>query len=128
MVPRVSSDGSSLSRKQTRRSKIVVACLVAIAFAGAVYNYQAISSAFAHTESLYNARQLTQAMVESLFREESSMRGYTSTRDPEYLKPYAAAHVSFIRNANDLRNALYAVGLSGTQPYLNDISRVHQQW
>ena len=125
---RLRADGSSLSLVQKRRSKIVVSCLVTVAVLGAVYNYQAISNAFGRTESFYNARQLTEAMVESLFREESSMRGYTSTRDAEYLKPYAAAHVSFVRNATDLRNYLYAVGLGGTQPYLNDISRVHQQW
>jgi len=128
MGPRVSIDGSSLSRAQTRRSKIVVSCLVAIAFAGAVYNYQAISSAFAHTESLYDARQLTQQMVGALFREESSMRGYTSTRDPEYLRPYAQAHLDFKRQVDDLRDYMWKVGLSGTQPYIADIARVHDQW
>ncbi len=125
---RAALNGSSLSFAQKRRSKIVVSCLVAVAVLGAIYNYQAISNAFARTESYFAARQLTQAMVESLFREESSMRGYTSTRDPEYLKPYAQAHVAFIRNSTDLRNYLWAVGLGGTQPYLNDIARVHQQW
>jgi len=124
----VSSNGSSLGREQTRRSKVVVSFLVAIAFAGAVYNYQAISSAFAHTESLYNARQLTQQMVGSLFREESSMRGYTSTRDLEYLKPYGQAHVGFERQLDELRNYMWNVGLSDTQPYIVDVGRVHAQW
>src|SRR5690348_15923464 len=128
MRPRVSSDGSTPSRARTRRSQIVVSCLVAIAFAGAVYNYQAISSAFAHTEALYNARQLTQQMVGSLFREESSMRGYTSTRDPEYLKPYRQAHVDFERQLDELRDYMWNVGLSGTQPYIVDVARVHGQW
>jgi len=128
MGPRVSSNGSSLGREQTRRSKVVVSFLVAIAFAGAVYNYQAISSAFAHTEALYNARQLTQQMVGSLFREESSMRGYTSTRDPEYLKPYRQAHVDFERQLDELRDYMWNVGLSGTQPYIVDVARVHVQW
>ena len=121
-------NGSSLSFVQKRRSKIIVSMLVTIAVAGAVYNYQSISNAFARTESFYNARQLTQSMVEALFREESSMRGFTSTRDAEYLKPYADAHVDFIRQSSDLHSYLWQVGLSGTQPYLTDIARVHEQW
>jgi diguanylate cyclase (GGDEF)-like protein/PAS domain S-box-containing protein len=125
---RAPETGSSLSFVHKRRSKVIVACLVTIAVAGAIYNYQAISNAFARTESFYNARQLTQQMVESLFREESSMRGFTSTRDAEYLRPYADAHVGFIRQSADLRSYLWAVGLAGTQPYLSDIARVHQQW
>ena len=121
-------NGSTLSRAPMRRSKVVVSFLVAIALVGAVYNYKAISSAFAHTESLYDARQLTQQMVGSLFREESSMRGYTSTRDPEYLKPYTQAHIDFLRQLDDLRNYMWSVGLSGTQSYIDDIARVHDQW
>lgn len=127
-LPRTPVDGSSLSFAQSRRSKIIVSCLVTIAVAGAVYNYQAISSAFARTESFYNARQLTQSMVEALFREESSMRGFTSTRDTEYLRPYADAHVDFTHQSAGLRSYLWQVGLSGTEPYLRDIARVHQQW
>jgi len=121
-------NGSSLSFVQKRRSKIIVALLVALAVAGAYYNYQSISAAFSRTESFYNARELTQKMIESLFREESSLRGYTSTRDREYLKPYISAHGDFTRQSSDLRDYLWGVGLAGTQPYLTDISRVHQQW
>lgn len=121
-------DGASLSFAQKRRSKVIVSCLVAIAVAGAYYNYQTISTTLVRTQSFYDARQLTQQMVESLFREESSLRGYTSTRDAEYLRPYDEAHLAFTRQSSDLRDYLWNVGLQGTQPYLADISRVHQQW
>ena len=125
---RAPANGSSLRFVRKRRSKIIVALLVMIAVAGAIYNYQSISNSFTRTESFYNARQLTQRMIESLFREESSLRGYTSTRDREYLSPYERSHADFIRQSADLRDYLWSVGLSGTQPYLTDIGRVHQQW
>src|SRR5579864_6809748 len=121
-LPRAPLDGASLSFAQKRRSKVIVSCLVAIAVAGAYYNYQAISTAFARSQSFYDARQLTQQMVESLFREESSLRGYTSTRDAEYLRPYDEAHLAFALQLSDLRDYLWYVGLQGTQPYLADIS------
>jgi len=113
---------------QKRRSKVIVFGLVCIAFAVSIYNYQAISNAFARTESYYNARQLTQAMVESLFREESSLRGFTSTRDIDYLRPYVQAHVDFMHLSENLHDYLWQVGLGGTDPYLRDIGRLHQQW
>jgi diguanylate cyclase (GGDEF)-like protein/PAS domain S-box-containing protein len=113
---------------RSRRSKALVFALVALGAAVSIYNYNAISTSFARTESYYNARQLTQAMVESLFREESSLRGYTSTRDSEYLKPFVAAHVGFVRQLADLRSYLWEVGLGSTDPYLRDIGRVHDQW
>jgi diguanylate cyclase (GGDEF)-like protein/PAS domain S-box-containing protein len=125
---RAKRHGQDQSFVQKRRSKLIVLCLVVVAFVVSLFNYMAISSAFAHTESYYNARELTQAMVESLFREESSLRGFTSTRDTEYLKPYVQAHVDFLRQSADLRAYLWRVGLGGTDPYLRDIARVHEQW
>ncbi|HXW76862.1 MAG TPA: EAL domain-containing protein [Candidatus Eremiobacteraceae bacterium] len=113
---------------QSRRSRLTVLALVAVGVIVSLYNYFAISDAFAKTESYYDARQQTQAMVESLFREESSLRGFTSTRDGEYLKPFVAAHIGFIRQLADLRSFLWTVGLGGTDPYLRDIGRVHDQW
>lgn len=127
-IVRTPKSGSSQSFVQKRRSKVIVVCLVLVAIGVSLFNYQAISSAFARTESFYNARELTQALVESLFREESSLRGYTSTRDVDYLKPYVAAHADFLSQSTALRSYLWGVGLSGTDPYLTDIARVHEQW
>jgi diguanylate cyclase (GGDEF)-like protein/PAS domain S-box-containing protein len=120
--------GSEQSFVQKRRGKVTVFLLVALALAVALYNYQAISTGFARTQSFYDARQLTQSIVESLFREESSLRGYTSTRDPEYLKPYIDARRSFVLQSAQLQDYLESVGLAGADPYLRDIQRVHDQW
>src|SRR5579863_4107122 len=125
---RAAESGSSQSFVQKRRGKFLVSSLVMLALAVSLYNYHAISSAFTRTQSFYDARQLTQSMVESLFREESSLRGYTSTRDPEYLRPYVDARIGFARQSATLRDYLSSVGLANADPYLRDIARVHDQW
>src|SRR5580658_6436999 len=126
--PRAPRIGSQQSFVQKRRGKATVILLVVLALAVALYNYQSISNGFARTQSYYDARQLTQSMVESLFREESSLRGFTSTRDAEYLKPYVDARLGFARQSAQLRDYLASVGLAGADPYLRDIARVHDQW
>ena len=111
-----------------RRWVILVLALVAITALTTAYDFQAISAALARTESYHNARQLTSQMVEALFKQESSLRGYTSTRDVEYLKPFDDARASFNTSLETLRTYLDRVGLSDAQPYLRDITRIHGQW
>jgi diguanylate cyclase (GGDEF)-like protein/PAS domain S-box-containing protein len=111
-----------------RRSALFSFALVTIAVVLSFYNFRAISNGIARTESSYNARQLTSQMVEALFKEESSLRGYTSTRDPEYLKPFASARKDFATQVDALRVYLDRIGLPGAQPYVRDIARIHDQW
>src|SRR5580704_9438556 len=122
--------GATLARALLgkRRSALLSFALVAIAVVLSIYNYRAISSALARTESSYSARQQTSQMVEALFKEESSLRGFTSTHDREYLKPFEAARNDFAQQLDALHTLLDRIGLPRAQPYLRDISRIHVQW
>jgi diguanylate cyclase (GGDEF)-like protein/PAS domain S-box-containing protein len=122
--------GATLARALLgkRRSALLSFALVAIAVVLSIYNYRAISSALARTESSYSARQQTSQMVEALFKEESSLRGFTSTHDREYLKPFEAARNDFAQQLDALHTLLDRIGLPRAQPYLRDIGRIHAQW
>ncbi len=111
-----------------RRWVVLVLALVTITALTTTYDFQSISSALARTESFHNARQLTSQMVEALFKQESSLRGYTSTRDPEYLRPFESARGDFNASLEALGSNLDQLGLSDARPYLRDISRIHGQW
>jgi diguanylate cyclase (GGDEF)-like protein/PAS domain S-box-containing protein len=125
---RVTGPKDIVPRPPRRRWIVLVLALVTITALTTTYDFQAISGALSRTESFHNARQLTSQMVEALFRQESSLRGYTSTRDPEYLKPFRDARADFNASLETLRTYLDRVGLSDAQPYLRDITRIHAQW
>lgn len=111
-----------------RRRGTVVALLIVLAAAVAAYNYLGISSAFARSQQYYVARQITWQVLESLFREESALRGYTSTKDAQYLPSFTTAHHQYDRQFARLERYMWAVDVPGSQQYLNDIKRIHDQW
>ena len=112
----------------TRRRQSMVALLIGLSCVVGAYNYQAISSSFGNAQKYYDARQVSWQVLEALFREESSLRGYTSTRDPQYLTAFAAAHQDYEQDYGSLARYLWTVGLRGAEPYLRDIRRIHDQW
>ncbi|HEY7992857.1 MAG TPA: EAL domain-containing protein [Candidatus Eremiobacteraceae bacterium] len=111
-----------------RRRGTVVALLIVLAAAVAAYNYLGISSAFARSQQFYVARQITWQVLESLFREESALRGYTSTKDAQYLPSFTTAHHQYDRQFARLQRYMWAVDVPGSGQYLNDIKRIHAQW
>jgi diguanylate cyclase (GGDEF)-like protein len=92
------------------------------------YNYLGISSAFAKSQDYYLARQISWQVLESLFREESTLRGYTSTPDEQYLPSFRASHKQYDRQFARLQRYLFIVGLPASEQYLVDIKRIHAQW
>ena len=111
-----------------RRRGTVAAVLIIFAVAIAAYNYLGISTAFARSQQYYIARQITWQVLESLFREESALRGYTSTRDEQYLSSFTTAHHQYDRQFARLQRFTWIVAVPGSQQYLNDIKRIHDQW
>jgi diguanylate cyclase (GGDEF)-like protein/PAS domain S-box-containing protein len=102
--------------------------LIGLAVVVAAYNYIGISGALARSQQYYLARQISWQVLESLFREESSLRGYTSTHDNQYLPSFGAAHQQYGRQFARLQRYLWTVGLPGSEQYLHDIKRIHDQW
>lgn len=92
------------------------------------YNYFGISSAFARSQNYYVARQTSWQVLESLFREESSLRGFTSTKDSEYTTSFALSQNQYNRQFARLQHGLWTVDLPGSEQYLLDIQRIHDQW
>ena len=117
----------SASGSRTRRGT-VVAVLIVIAAAVSAYNYLGISTAFAQSQQYYQARQVSWEVLESLFREESTLRGFTSTKDPQYLPAFTSAHRQYERHFARLERDVWTVDLSGSTQYLRDIKRIHDQW
>ena len=120
-------DSLSLTAHPARRSSIVV-LLIALAVVVSAYNYLSISSAFAKSQDYYLARQISWQVLESLFREESTLRGYTSTRDEQYLPSFAASHQQYDKQFARLQRYLWIVSLPASEQYLVDIKRIHKQW
>ena len=102
--------------------------LIALALVVSTYNYLGISGSLAQSQDYYLARQISWQVLESLFREESTLRGYTSTRDSAYLPSFAASHQQYDRQFARLQRYLWAVSLPGSEQYLLDIKRLHDQW
>jgi len=124
---RRAAESVSVSTRPARRSTVVV-LLIVLAVVVSVYNYLGISSAFAKSQDYYLARQISWQVLESLFREESTLRGYTSTRDEQYLPSFASSHQQYDRQFARLQRYLWIVGLPASEQYLVDIKRIHKQW
>lgn len=105
-----------------------MALLVGLAAVLGAYNYIEISSAFAASQNYYAARQGSWQVLESLFREESALRGYTSTKDPQYLPTFDSAHHQYERLFSDLVRMTSDSGVPGSSQYLGDIRRIHDEW
>lgn len=93
-----------------------------------LHNYQAISTTLAQAQNYYEARQLSTRMLESLIREESSLRGFTSTGDGIYLKSASDARRTFASQYSALALFSREAGLRSIEPSLRDIRRLHDQW
>ena len=106
----------------------IVTTLLMVSVIAAAFDYSAISGAFARAQGYYEARHVAAQALEALFREESSLRGYTSTRDPQYLASFAESHRAYERAFSTMREELWDVGLRGAGSYTDDISRVYDQW
>ncbi len=117
----------STSTHSARRGT-VVAVLIVIAAAVSAYNYLGISNAFARSQQYYLARQVSWQVLESLFREESTLRGFTSTKDAQYLPAFTAAHRQYERQFARLERYLWTVNVPGSTQYTHDIKRIHDQW
>jgi diguanylate cyclase (GGDEF)-like protein/PAS domain S-box-containing protein len=115
-------------RSHSAKRNSIVALLIGLAAIVSTYNYFGISSAFGRAQSYYAARQVSWQVLETLFREESSLRGYTSTKDGQYLPSFWTAHKQYERQFARLQHSLWLVDLPGSEQYLLDIKRIHDQW
>ena len=113
---------------QARRSRLAIFAIIAVAAIIAIADYEQISGASSQSEASYAARRLTSRAVEDFFREESSVRAYTSTRDLHYLEPFHASDALLREDMSQLQSLLATADLNYATAYLNDISRVHEQW
>jgi len=111
-----------------RRTNLMVVALVLIAVTVAVSNSLGISSAVSRTRSTNDARQLALQMIETLYRQESTLRAYTSTFDPHYIGTFRATNATFVNQLSTLREYLTRAGLESELPYVRDIDRIHHQW
>jgi PAS domain-containing protein len=110
------------------RSRAILFVLIGVAIIVTIVDYALISAALSRVQLCYNARQETAQVIETLVRQESSLRAYTSTRDRDYLKPYEEADGEAEVRLGALRRDVIQASVPGALPYLADVERIHEEW
>jgi diguanylate cyclase (GGDEF)-like protein/PAS domain S-box-containing protein len=112
---------------RSNRSAVVTLLIVFASVVG-TYNYLAISSSFTTAQDYYQARQLSWQVLESLFSEESSLRGYSLTHDSQDLVQFSAAHTQYDLDFAQLQHYLWTERLRTADPFMQDAGRMYVQW
>lgn len=128
MSPAAAAERSPHGSAWRWRSRAILFVLIGVAIVVSVIDYALISAALSRAQLCYNARQETAQVIETLVRQESSLRAFTSTRDREYLKPYHEANKEAEVRLVALRRDVIQVKVPDALPYLTDVERIHEEW
>jgi serine phosphatase RsbU (regulator of sigma subunit) len=105
-----------------------VAAFLAVAVAGPALGIRMLDGESGELLRLSAARQGVDALVREHLVEETSLRGFVSTRDPSYLEPLGPPDPGFAGRITKLVAAVRATGAPDAVPLVERIGAVHAEW
>jgi serine phosphatase RsbU (regulator of sigma subunit) len=107
---------------------LLVAAFLATAIAGPLIGVRQLDAASSAQVRLADARAELDALLRTQLAEETGVRGYVSTRDPQFLGADAPPDREFDRQALPLEAKLRSEGIVDAADTLVNMRAVHRQW
>jgi CHASE3 domain sensor protein len=105
---------------------LVIAVVVAVQ--GAFATRASLAQTFARQSQIVQAQLSLEEMRRLQIDAESSVRGYSLTRDPFYKQQYANIEADFDAKAASVRSTMLSAGLTGAVRSLDDYISLQQNW
>ncbi len=105
-----------------------LAIAVVVAVQGAFATRAQLAQTFARQSEIVQAQLALEEMRRLQIDAESSVRGYSLTRDPFYKQQYANIETDFDAKAASVRATMSAAGLTGAVRSLDDYISLQQNW
>lgn len=107
---------------------LLVAAFIAVTVIGPALGIRELRGLAAALQRLSSAREATDAIVREQLLEETGLRGFVATRDPQYLEPVGPPDPQFMPRLAELAAAVRATGAPGGQALVEQIARTHERW
>ncbi|MBV8117816.1 MAG: CHASE3 domain-containing protein, partial [Candidatus Eremiobacteraeota bacterium] len=105
-----------------------LAIAVIVAVQGAFATRAQLAQTFARQSQIVQAQLALEEMRRLQIDAESSVRGFSLTRDPFYVQQYANVEAEFDAKAASVRATLSAAGLTSAVRSLDDYISLQQNW
>ncbi len=105
-----------------------LAIAVVVAVQGAFATRANLAQTFARQSDIVQAQLALEEMRRLQIDAESSVRGYSLTRDPFYVQQYANVELQFDEHAASVRQTLSGAGLTGAVRSLDDYIALQRNW
>ena len=105
-----------------------LAIAVVVAVQGAFATRASLAQTFARQSDIVQAQLALEEMRRLQIDAESSVRGYSLTRDPFYVQQYANVEAQFDQHAATVRATLSGAGLTGAVRSLDDYIALQRNW
>ncbi|HTW82813.1 MAG TPA: SpoIIE family protein phosphatase [Candidatus Sulfotelmatobacter sp.] len=107
---------------------LLIAVFVATTIAGPLIGIRQLDAAANAQTRLSNARTDLDGLVQMQLGEETGLRGYVATRDPQFLSAEGQPSGEFDRQAVDLEQRLSRDGITVAVPKIEDLRAAHETW
>ncbi len=105
-----------------------LAIAVVVAVQGAFATRASLAQTFARQSEIVQAQLALEEMRRLQIDAESSVRGYSLTRDPFYVQQYASVESQFDDKAGSVRSTLSSAGLTSAVRALDDYIALQRNW
>ncbi|MDQ2866687.1 MAG: SpoIIE family protein phosphatase [Candidatus Eremiobacteraeota bacterium] len=107
---------------------VALALILPLLLGGGLLVRNLVATSFHTGERIRAAQSLAEDALRHQLDEQTSIRAYLLTRDPEFLEPYHMGVASFSATVSELRNDLNGLGLEQTLLSLDDAARTNNRW
>jgi diguanylate cyclase (GGDEF)-like protein len=124
--------GKTIIAMPSKRSFILwiisFSVIVAAFLAGGLFIRRSVAASFDTSEQIHSARTLLFSLVKAQLDEETGVRGYVATRDPQFLQPYNSARRQIPKDSIPLEATLYRLRLFSAAATIADAEQVNAIW
>jgi diguanylate cyclase (GGDEF)-like protein len=107
---------------------IIFSVIVAAFLAGGLFISRSVAACFDSSGQIHNARTLLFSLLKAQLDEETGLRGYVATHDPEFLQPYNSARLQMPRASIPFEVTLYRLRLFSAAATIADAEQVNAVW
>ncbi len=107
---------------------IIFSVIVAAFLAGGLFISRSVAASFDSSGQIHNARTLLFSLLKAQLDEETGLRGYVATHDPEFLQPYNSARLQMPQASIPLEVTLYRLRLFSAAATIADAEQVNAVW
>jgi serine phosphatase RsbU (regulator of sigma subunit) len=101
---------------------------VLVSVVGSVVTYNNVRQAFTAHNLFEGATHDLQTLIQDQLQEETGLRGYISTGQPVFLRPYNDAQTGYTETFRELQHFCTTQNITAALPPLLDLRREHDQW